>query len=105
LTLVTALPFTSSSPSSVHWRQADADVLVATEAGEYAGFVAIVSNGYDAHGALGEDLGRHESADLAKTIVEEARELSLSRPVTPRRHRSFRLIRPLRTRRGGTHGR
>ena len=78
---------------------------MATEAGEYAGFIAILADGYSAHGALGEDLGRHESAALAKMTIEEARETHLSRPVTPRRHGSFRLIRPLRTRRGGTHGR
>jgi len=106
LTLVTVPPSTPlSSASSVHWRQAGADILVATDAGEYAGFVATVIDGYDAHGPVGEDLGRHASAALAQTTVEEARETITTRRVSPRRSRSLRLIRPLRTRRSGTHGR
>ncbi|MFG6445924.1 hypothetical protein ACFXP7_11460 [Microbacterium sp. P06] len=106
MTLVTVSPLTSlPSSSSVHWRQAGADILVATDAGEYAGFVAIMANGYDAHGAIGEDLGRHASVALAQTTVEEARGTNTARRVSPRRLRSLRLIRPLRTLRSGTHGR
>jgi hypothetical protein len=102
LTLVTSPA--SPRTASTHWRQADSEVLVATIDGEYGGFIVLGSEGVDAHGPLGENLGRHASADLAKATVEEARETSTSRAVS-RSRGPFRLTRPLRTRRRGTHGR
>jgi hypothetical protein len=104
LTLVTFSPPASATPSvPVHWQQADNNVFVATSGGEYAGFVSHAAEGFDAHGALGEDLGSHASAGMAMLVVEDARGSDSSR--TPRSSRRFRLTRPLRTRRRGTHGR
>ena len=91
----------SAAPrQTLGWRQADDDVFVATVAGEYAGFVAVTPRGFEAHSADGADLGDHVSRDLASAAVEAS-----VGALTPAPAHHMRLIRPLRTRRSGTHGR
>jgi cold shock CspA family protein len=82
------------------WRQADDDVSVATHAGEYAGFIDITPFGVQAHSALGEHLGVHDTHDAARAAVAA----SLTRPA-PAPRRAMLFTRPLRTRRRGTPGR
>ncbi len=90
----------SATRQALGWQQADDDVFVATVAGEYAGFVAITSRGFEAHSAHGAHLGDHRTRDLASTAVEAS---LASRAAAPAHQ--MRLTRPLRTRRSGTHGR
>lgn len=95
MTSVTYL--TSSSRPPLDWRRADDDVFVATSAGEYAGFVGVTPLGYEAHGALGEDLGVYDILDLAHAAVTASvTRTPPTHAVTPRHNR------PLRTRRRGT---
>jgi cold shock CspA family protein len=92
---------TAAAPRpALGWRQADDDVFVATIAGEYAGFVAVTSRGYEAHSAHGAHLGDHVTHDLASAAV--AASVAVLAPA-PAHH--VRLMRPLRTRRSGTPGR
>ncbi|GAA1465102.1 cold shock CspA family protein [Microbacterium thalassium] len=85
---------------ALEWRQADHDVYVGTAAGEYAGFVAVTPDGYEAHGAVGSDLGLHETRDLAFRAVAASVTRKAPTPARP-----AHLNRPLRTRRNGTPGR
>ncbi len=80
------MTFPPTSPE-VLWRQADADVHVATIAGEYAGFVADTLAGAHAHGARGEDLGIHTSPLLARAAVTAALSTAHKTPTRPRRIR------------------
>jgi cold shock CspA family protein len=91
---------TPSSRQPLDWRPADDDVSVATAAGEYAGFVAVTPVGYEAHSARGEELGLHESRDLARAAVAASITHAARTPAGPPR-----LTRPLRTLRRGTPGR
>ena len=82
------------------WRQADDDVFVATAAGEYAGFVAVASHGYEAHSALGTPLGVHMTHPEASAAVAAS---MATHTITPAHH--VRPTRPLRARASGTRGR
>ena len=82
------------------WHQADADVFVATAAGEYAGFVAVGSHGFEAQSALGSPLGVHSTQPQASAAVAAS---FASHTVSPAPH--ARLTRPLRARASGTRGR
>lgn len=82
----------STSPEIV-WRQADADVHVATVSNEYAGYVHETFGGMQAFGARGEDLGLHSTAPLARAAVTG------SLTIPSRIH-----TRPRRIRRLGTPG-
>ncbi|GAA3629851.1 hypothetical protein GCM10022200_10720 [Microbacterium awajiense] len=84
--------------SALDWRQADDDVYVATTAGEYAGFVGVTASGFEAHSAIGADLGVHPTRELAFDAVDVASHFAkASRPA--------RSLRPSRTFRGGAPGR
>lgn len=94
---------TRTTPSSrlpLDWRRADDDVFVAASAGEYAGFVSVTPLGYEAHSALGVDLGVHSTRDLAQTAVATSQTRS-----APAHSQEPHPIRPRRTRRRGTPGR
>jgi cold shock CspA family protein len=99
LTLVTT-PITGSSRPTLDWRQADDDVFVATLAGEYAGFIAVEPDGYQAHSARGDALGRYDSRELASAAVAAS-----TTRVAPVPAGAPHITRPLRTRRRGTPGR
>lgn len=89
-----------SPPETLDWRRADDDVLVATTAGEYAGFISLTGRGARAHSARGADLGLHDSEDSARAAVEASLpDLALSLTRSAPHHR------PHRTRRRGTPGR
>ena len=87
----------TTSAQVVTWRQADHGVFVATAADEYAGFTDDVPAGVWAHGPRGENLGLHETADLARAAVVTS-VIRTSPPVA-------RPYRPHRIRRRGTPGR
>ncbi|RLK52970.1 hypothetical protein C7474_0932 [Microbacterium telephonicum] len=44
-------------------------MFVATIAGEYAGFVGVTARGVEAQTARGEDLGVHDTVELARAAV------------------------------------
>ncbi|GAB2832983.1 hypothetical protein GCM10027024_03820 [Microbacterium insulae] len=54
---------------ALDWRPSGDDIHVATLADEYAGFVHTTSDGIDAHGPHGEDLGLHASLAEARDAV------------------------------------
>jgi len=93
-------PLPPYSPLPIDWRQADADVFVATVLGEYAGFVTVTVSGVTAHGPRGEDLGSHASSTLARSAVDALHARALHAPSA-----AEHLARPHRTRRRGTTGR
>lgn len=103
--------FTSAPSGSLAWRQADHDVFVATVAGDYAGFIAAVDDGYEAHSARGHLLGVHSTRALAMSAVGVG--ILPSRPrghgesvrTAPTPARLTRTPRPFRTQRNGTPGR
>jgi cold shock CspA family protein len=102
-------PHTSAPDHRIVWRQAADDVHVATDAGEYAGFVAATPDGFEAFGALGEDLGLHPARRIALATVATHVEHSQGTTIQPKvlaapRPRS-RPTRPFRARRNGTPGR
>jgi len=77
----------SPPPASLSWRQADHDVHVAGDDAGYAGFVAAVPDGFEAHTGLGEMLGVFPTAEAARHAVGTARALPALRraPHRPRR--------------------
>lgn len=90
--LLTSLSFPLPlARSSVHWRRIDDDIMVATVAGEYAGFIGPTPHGHEAHGARGEDLGVHSARIDAMAAVEASASPAASssagdaRPTRPRR--------------------
>jgi len=87
--------------SHVDWRQADDDVFVAARAGEYAGFVGLTSQGYEARGGRGEDLGIHSDRHEAMAAVAASLDPAPIAPAATRR----RIPRPRRSLRRGTPGR
>lgn len=100
----------TSLEDTLDWRPADDDVFVATVDGEYAGFVARTPRGHEAHSALGVDLGRYDTMQLATDAVTAAHAPSIGAthavgdaPVSPRLGRG--IHRPFRTLRNGTPGR
>ena len=89
----------SASPLPLQWRQASHDVHVASVAGEYAGFVALTTTGYEAHGRRAEQLGRFPSRECAQSAVADAAEADLEAASLPT------TTRPRRFRRRGAPGR
>jgi len=75
------------SPASLHWRQADDDVHVAVDDSGYAGFVAALPEGFEAHTGLGRMLGVFPTSDAARQAVMAAQALPALRraPHRPRR--------------------
>lgn len=99
--MILAEPLPPSVPVlELDWRRADDDVFVATSAGEYAGFIAVAPQGFEAHSARGELLGHFDTRECAEAAVAA----SVYQPASSRARRS-RLTRPLRTLRRGTSGR
>ena len=76
------------------WKQADADVHVATRAGEFAGFVEFDGTTHLARDQRGTELGSFESLDDARRALEAA-----SAPKSRPRTFGFSLPRALRRRR------
>jgi cold shock CspA family protein len=90
--------------SPLDWRQADDDVLVATRAGEYAGFVHDSDGRFHAHSATGQDLGIHATLEAAQASVDTPPSMPAALAVRDRAPRGLSL-RPLRTLRSGSPGR
>lgn len=66
---------TTIRPSDpLSWKQADADVHVATRAGEFAGFVEFDGTVHLVRDQRGADLGSFESLDDARIALEDAHE-------------------------------
>ena len=80
----------SSSSDALRWRPADDGVFVATLDGEYAGFVARTSQGYEAHSAVGLDLGCHTTRDLASSAVAASLDVAAGPAVPMHGRRSIR---------------
>ena len=77
------------------WAQADDDVHVATQSGEYAGFVASSSGGrYEAQNARGDDLGCYPSEPLARAAVAASAAPPTRRPTTTHHTRRGLTRRP-----------
>lgn len=84
---------TISAPAlseSVAWKQAADDVFVATDAGEFAGYIAVQPGAHVLFDAHGGEIGTYET-------VSEARR-ALTEPRAPRRGRLLNLL-PSRRRR------
>ena len=68
------------------WKQADADVHVATRDGEFAGFVEFDGTAHLVRDNHGTELGTFDSLDDARSALErnhEARAQGRTRPVSP----------------------
>ncbi|HTN54585.1 MAG TPA: hypothetical protein VLZ82_00270 [Microbacterium sp.] len=64
------------------WRQADADVFVATNAGEFAGFVTVDRNAHIAHDSHSRCIGTYPTLAAARQALTDA-----TRPPSRRRER------------------
>lgn len=64
------------------WRQADEDVFVATNAGEFAGFVTVDRNAHIAHDSLSRCIGTYPTLAAARQALTDA-----TRPPSRRRER------------------
>ncbi|MGO2746735.1 hypothetical protein [Microbacterium sp.] len=76
-------------PESLTWKQADADVHVATRDGEFAGFVENDGSGHVVHDSQGAELGSFDTLDDARSALEgAAKRRTRSIRQTLRRHLS-----------------
>ncbi|KJQ53369.1 hypothetical protein [Microbacterium sp. SA39] len=76
------MSITTFPPSDpLAWKQADADVHVATRAGEFAGFVEFDGTAHLVRDNHGTELGAFDSLDDARSALERNHEVR-----TPRAH-------------------
>jgi hypothetical protein len=68
ITMSTTTTFPPSDPLT--WKQADADVHVATRGGEFAGFVEFDGTAHLVHDSHGAALGAFDSLDDAREALE-----------------------------------
>ena len=61
------------------WKQADADVHVATRAGEFAGFVEFDGTAHLVRDNHGAELGSFDSLDDARSALERSHEARMPR--------------------------
>lgn len=61
---------TTHSPLPLSWKQADANVYVATRDGEFAGFVELAGAKHVAHDSHGADLGAFTTLGDARRALE-----------------------------------
>ncbi|BDZ39677.1 hypothetical protein [Microbacterium suwonense] len=80
-------PPTTSPTAPLAWRQADADVFVATNDGEFAGFVAVEQNAHVVHDSLSRRIGSYSTLAAARQALVDA-----TRPPSQRRERLRRRI-------------
>lgn len=73
--------------SDLSWRQADEDVFVATNGGEYAGFVTVEHDAHIVHDSLSRRVGSYPTLAAARQALVDA-----TRPSTRRRERLRRRI-------------
>ncbi|WEK62005.1 MAG: hypothetical protein P0Y60_04390 [Candidatus Microbacterium colombiense] len=94
------MSITTFPPSDpLTWKQADADVHVATRAGEFAGFVEFDGTAHLVRDERGTDLGSFETLDRARSALESTQRARLTQALsTPNsQSRGFRR-RPRRAR-------
>ena len=73
--------------TDLSWRQADEDVFVATNRGEYAGFVTIEQNVHVVHDSHSRRIGSYPTLAAARQALVDA-----TRPPSRRRERLRRRI-------------
>lgn len=87
------VPGTTTDPSfsqpapDLSWRQADEGVFVATNHGEYAGFVTVEQNVHVVHDSLSRRIGSYPTLSAARQALTDA-----TRPPSRRRERLRRRI-------------
>lgn len=80
-------PQTTSPTIPLAWRQADEDVFVATNNGEFAGFVAVEHNDHVVHDNHSRRIGSYPTLAAARQALVDA-----TRPPSQRRERLRRRI-------------
>ncbi|GAA2861255.1 hypothetical protein [Microbacterium arabinogalactanolyticum] len=73
--------------TDLSWRQADEDVFVATNRGEYAGFVSVEQNVHVVHDSHSRRIGSYPTLAAARQALVDA-----TRPPSRRRERLRRRI-------------
>jgi len=73
--------------TDLSWRQADEDVFVATNRGEYAGFVTVEQNVHVVHDSHSRRIGSYPTLAAARQALVDA-----TRPPSRRRERLRRRI-------------
>lgn len=76
-----------ASSADLAWQQADHDVFVATNDGEFAGFVTVDSNAHNVHDSHSRRIGSYPTLAAARQALVDA-----TRPPSRRRERLRRRI-------------
>lgn len=80
-------PAADTEPAELAWRQADADVYVATSRGEFAGFVTVDDTAHVVHDRHSRRIGSYPNLAAARQALVDA-----TRPPTRGRERLRRRI-------------